>query len=120
MISSKTTFSFLFILLFLCLTAKAQHRSVQEIDSMLVAARATLVTNPENTIAISKEAYKKSLENNYAKGQDYGLLLLNFGRFNSRKFDFIIRDIDKLKALATKHSNYEVLTIAVLLEARTV
>lgn len=119
MISSKTAIYLSILLLLFQVNVKAQHDAAEQIDNLLFSAREKLITNPQSCSEISKEIYKLSIENDYAKGQDYGLLLLNFSRLNSRKFDLIIRDIDDLKESAKKHANYEVLAMAFLLEART-
>lgn len=119
MISSKTTLTLLLVVLLSCLNMKAQKYSAREIDAMLSSARSTLVTFPEKTTNLSEKIYQISIKNDYANGQDYSLLLLNYGYFNSRKFDFVIRNIETLKESATRHSNFEVLVMATLLEART-
>lgn len=117
MISSKTILPAILIVLLLCINVKAQSHSAQEIDAMLSSARSTLITYPEKTTELSEKIYKLSVENNYAKGQDYSLLLLYFGCLYSNKYDFVIKNIRNLEKSAERHTDYEVLADAKLVKA---
>lgn len=118
MISPKTILPAILMVLLLCINVKAQSHSTKEIDEMLSSARSTLITYPEKTTELSEKIYKLSVGNNYAKGQDYGLLLLYLGYLNSRKYDFVIKNLYKLEESAKRHANYEVLANAKLIKSR--
>lgn len=118
MISLKTTLSSIFIVLLLCINVKAQSHSTHEIDEMLSSARSTLITYPEKTTELSEKIYELSVENNYAKGQDYSLLLLYAGYLNSHRYDFVIKNLYKLEESAKKHGDYEILVNTKLLKAK--